>query len=100
MIDFLSQQGTTCIATTHYPLIKSYVSQHSSMISASMEFNPVLFQPTYRLLIDEIGESYGIKIAEKIGIPQSIIKTALQQLQKEWIDLNELIISNRKKIKN
>ncbi|HHT11321.1 MAG: endonuclease MutS2 [Atribacterota bacterium] len=97
MIDFLSQQGTTCIATTHYPLIKSYVSQHSSMISASMEFNPVLFQPTYRLLIDEIGESYGIKIAEKIGIPQSIIKTALQQLQKEWIDLNELIISNRKK---
>ena len=33
----------------------------------------------------------------KIGIPKSIIKTALQQLQKEWIDLNELIISNRKK---
>ena len=23
MIDFLSQQGTTCIATTHYPLIKA-----------------------------------------------------------------------------
>ncbi len=97
IIDFLNQQGATCIATTHYPLIKSYVSQQPGMISASMEFNPLLFQPTYRLLIDEIGESYGIKIAEKIGIPHSIIKTALRQLQKEWIDLNELIIANRKK---
>ncbi|QPM69252.1 endonuclease MutS2 [Atribacter laminatus] len=97
MIDFLGQQGATCIATTHYPLIKSYVSQHPAMISASMEFNPILFQPTYRLLVDEIGESYGIKIAENIGIPQPVIKIALQQLQKEWIDLNELIISNRKK---
>ncbi|NLJ48688.1 MAG: endonuclease MutS2 [Candidatus Atribacteria bacterium] len=97
MIDYLHQHDATCIATTHYPLIKSYVSQQPGMISASMEFNPVLFQPTYRLLIDEIGESYGIKIAEKIGLPQVIIKTALQHLQKEWIDLNELIISNRKK---
>lgn len=97
MIDYLHQHGATCIATTHYPLIKSYVSQQSDMVSASMEFNPILFQPTYHLLMNEIGESYGIKIAEKIGLPQMIIKTALQYLQKEWIDLNELIIANRKK---
>ena len=97
MIDFLQHQGATCIATTHYPLIKNYVSQRTGMITASMEFNPVLFQPTYRLLIGEIGESYGIKIAEKLGIPSSIITTAIQQLQNDWIDLNELIISNRQK---
>ena len=97
MIEYLSQKGATCIATTHYPLIKNYISQHPGMITASMEFDPTRFQPTYHLLIGEVGESYGIKIAEKIGLPSSIINTAIEQLQTDWLDLNELIISNRQK---
>jgi dsDNA-specific endonuclease/ATPase MutS2 len=63
------------------------------MSVASLAINPDTFEPTYRLVLGEIGASYGIKISERVGLPREIVDGAIQLLSAEEIRLNDLIIA-------
>jgi DNA mismatch repair protein MutS2 len=72
--------GALAIATTHYNRLKMYAETTSNVANAAMEFNEITLQPTYRLIHGLSGASSGLKIAERLQLPSSVLKSALGYL--------------------
>lgn len=77
----LINSGSIVIATTHYSAIKDYANKQDNFITASMDFDLTTLQPTYRLKMNEVGDSRALWIAEKVGINKKVITEAKKILQ-------------------
>lgn len=97
LLEYLKEQGVTCIVTTHLPALREYALRKEGVIPASLSFDAETLQPTYRLIVGSVEGSYGIKIAERVGIPSEIVQGALRVLRKEEVELNELLLSLSRK---
>jgi DNA mismatch repair protein MutS2 len=89
LIDHFRGRGAHLIATTHYDALKSYASITQGVAGAAFGFNPETFAPTYRLLYGSPGRSLAIEIAARLGMPQTVISRARENLtepQKQLAD--------------
>jgi DNA mismatch repair protein MutS2 len=89
LIDHFRGRGAHLIATTHYDALKSYASTTQGVVGAAFGFNPETFAPTYRLLYGSPGRSLAIEIAARLGMPQTVISRARENLtepQKQLAD--------------
>ena len=89
LIDHFRGRGAHLIATTHYDALKSYASTTQGVAGAAFGFNPETFAPTYRLLYGSPGRSLAIEIAARLGMPQTVISRARENLtepQKQLAD--------------
>ena len=80
VIDHFRRRGSHLIATTHYDSLKSYASTTDSVASAAFGFDPESFAPTYRLIYGSPGRSLAIEIAKRLGLPESVIAAARENL--------------------
>jgi DNA mismatch repair protein MutS2 len=117
IMDELSHKHAFGIVTTHYLNLKVMANHTQGIINGAMQFDEVHLQPLYKLVVGKPGSSYTFAIAERIGLPQHLIKKArklvdedhfsldrllnttekdLQQLQKEKSDLHKLLKENEK----
>jgi DNA mismatch repair protein MutS2 len=80
VIDHFRGRGAHLIATTHYDSLKSYASTTAGVAGAAFGFNPESFAPTYRLVYGSPGRSLAIEIAARLGMPQSVIAAARDNL--------------------
>ncbi|MCS7241736.1 endonuclease MutS2 [Candidatus Caldatribacterium sp.] len=100
ILEYLGKRGVTCVATTHLPALREYALRNPRVLPASLSFDPKTLQPTYRLVVGCVEGSYGITIAERIGIPKEIVEDALSFLRKEEVELNELLVAlSREKVR-
>lgn len=72
----LQLKGCLVIATTHYSRIKDYAVKHPNYRPASMDFDVASLTPTYKLLLDQVGQSRALWIASKVGMPQDVVDLA------------------------
>ena len=79
------------LATTHHNPIKQYALTASGVETASMEFNPETFSPTYRLLAGIPGRSNAILIATAFGMPRGVIEKAKRALSEHEITSEEMV---------
>ena len=77
ILEELRKSGCLFLATTHYPEVKEYASRTEDVINARMEFDRESLKPTYQLKMGEAGESCAFYIAEKLGMPARMLKTAV-----------------------
>lgn len=87
----LSGQGATILATTHYSELKAFAMRTAGFENASMEFDPVALQPTYRLLIGVAGQSNAMLIAKRLGLPGEVLQAAQGFLTSEHTAMNDLL---------
>ncbi|WP_125583766.1 endonuclease MutS2 [Levilactobacillus cerevisiae] len=80
IIEYLRQQHATIIATTHFSAIKEYAVDCPTFMTATMAFDPKTLEPTYRLLLNQVGASEAIWLAERLGLADPIIAAARQRL--------------------
>lgn len=76
ILEDLASRQTTCLVTTHFDDLKGLAINDPRFRNGSMEFSLTTLKPTYRLILDIPGQSYGIEVAEQMGIPTRILGRA------------------------
>ena len=76
IIEHFRLRSAMVIATTHYDALKTYASTTDGATPAGFGFNPSTFAPTYRLNYGSPGSSLAFEIANRLGLPASIIERA------------------------
>jgi DNA mismatch repair protein MutS2 len=88
----LTRRGTRTIATTHLGQLKQIAAEEAGVINASLQFDAVELRPTYRLLKNVPGRSYGLAIARRLGLPAGVLaqaEAAMPQSEREATQLLE-----------
>ena len=93
ILDRLGQSGARTIVTTHYGTLKSFAHTQEGMENASMEFDWQTLSPTYRLLIGVPGRSNAIKIAQRLGMADSITAEAKAHMGGRLAAVEDCIVS-------
>ncbi len=76
VIDHFQRRGAIVVATTHDEAIKSYAATTDSVSTAAFGFDAETYAPTYRLIYGAPGRSLALEIAERLGMPASVINDA------------------------
>ncbi|SEK58131.1 MutS domain V [Butyrivibrio sp. ob235] len=76
ILEELRKSGANFLVTTHYPEIKEYASRAEHIVNARMAFDKETLRPTYEMIIGEAGESCAFYIAERLGMPEEMLKVA------------------------
>jgi DNA mismatch repair protein MutS2 len=76
LLQYLADNATLTIATTHYGELKALKYQDERFENASVEFDDVSLAPTYRLLWGIPGRSNALTIASRLGLNSQIIENA------------------------
>ncbi|ETY74739.1 endonuclease MutS2 [Lactiplantibacillus fabifermentans] len=80
IIEALQAQHATIIATTHFSAIKEFAVICPSFMTATMAFDPQTLRPTYHLLLNQVGASEAIWLAQRLGLQSQIIAAAKRRL--------------------
>ena len=76
ILNDLREKGVMAVLTTHYDRLKAYGKRHDDILVASVQFDTKTLSPTYRYLEGMSGQSNAFEIAERYGLPSSIVKYA------------------------
>ncbi|WP_233900855.1 endonuclease MutS2 [Tenacibaculum piscium] len=87
------------IITTHYANLKVLANELDNVTNANMQFDERTLEPLYKLFIGQAGSSFTFEVAQKNGIPYSIINRAKKRVETEKIRLDKTI-SNLQKERN
>jgi len=82
LVDHFRRRGALVLASTHHGMLKAYATTTPGVGSASFEFDPKTFEPTYVLVEDATGRSLAFEIARRFGLPDEVIAQA-QTLQNQ-----------------
>ena len=80
ILSYLYDRGCVTLATTHYGDVKAFSESRPGFINGCMEFDHETLEPLYRLSIGKSGESQGITIATRLGLPEEVIGVARRYL--------------------
>ena len=84
LVEHFRRRGALVLASTHHGMLKAYATTTAGVGSASFEFNPETYEPTYRLVEDSTGRSLAFEIARHLGLPEEVVEHARElQNQKE-----------------
>jgi DNA mismatch repair protein MutS2 len=76
ILDHFRRRGATVVATTHDDALKSYAATTEGAVTAGFGFDPDTYAPTYRLVYGAPGRSLAFEIAERLGMPASVVTDA------------------------
>jgi DNA mismatch repair protein MutS2 len=76
IVQHFRQRGALIIATTHFDAVKTWGIGTEGVAVAAFAFDPQNFAPTYKLLYGAPGRSLAIEMAQRLGMPGSVIAAA------------------------
>lgn len=91
IIDGILERGGLIVATTHQFVLKTYALSHPHMLNASMEFDTVRLEPTYRFLPGVPGNSYAFELAAALRLPAEVLDRARRYLGTSHTQIEESI---------
>ncbi len=98
LVDHFRAAGAFTLASTHLTALKIYGANTKTVLNASMGFDEETLAPTYQLQIGLPGKSAGLDIAERLGMPEDIMKRARASLSTQEIELSTLIANLHKRM--
>lgn len=117
ILDYLKSQNTFVVVSTHHTPIKLWAINSDYYKPASLMFDEQTLRPLYKALYDSIGQSMGLEVAKRFGLPEIILSEAkkllnentleyqgamekLQELTKEYQDKIEALNEHRKELEH
>ena len=77
ILEELRGSGANFLVTTHYPEVKEYANRTEDVLNARMVFDKETLRPTYQMIIGEAGESCAFYIADRLGMPNEMLRVAI-----------------------
>ena len=84
------------VITTHYTNLKMLADELAHASNANMLFNDKTLEPIYKLIIGEAGSSFTFEVAQKNGIPFSLINRAKKKIEKGKVRFDATIAKLQK----
>ena len=81
--DYLLSLGVFALISSHYEKMKEYAFQKENVINAMMVFDEDNLLPTYKLQVGYPGRSYGLIMAKRYRLKESVIVKANNYLNKQ-----------------
>ncbi len=91
ILEALTVRGTTTLATSHLGALKELATQVPAVVNASLQFDAERLAPTYRFVKGVPGRSYGISIARKLQLPESVVARAEERVPTTERDIAALL---------
>lgn len=88
------------IITTHYTNLKLLANELPHAINANMQFDNKSLEPLYHLHLGEAGSSYTFEVAQKNGIPYSLINKAKKKIERGKVRFDKTIANLQKERSN
>ncbi|HEY7599765.1 MAG TPA: Smr/MutS family protein, partial [Candidatus Limnocylindrales bacterium] len=95
LLDHFIARGALVAATTHYAELKTYAYNAPQARNASVEFDLETLSPTYHLSIGLPGTSQAFAIAERLGLPASLVADARSRLGRAEAELETTLAAIR-----
>ena len=96
LVEEFHNKKSYLMITTHYDNLKSYALDCNYIKICAMEFDHTSLKPTYKLLENTIGKSYGFEIAKLYGISEDIINRA-NEYKEKYSNVNEKTLEKLQK---
>ncbi len=96
ILSHLLDVGAMTLVATHYPELKTFAHGTDGVVNASLEFDIKTLRPTYKLTLGLPGRSNALLIAQKLGLPQSIIDSARAEINPLDLRADKLLDDIRK----
>ena len=77
------------VITTHYANIKYFASRNEGVANGAMAFDVKNIQPLFSLEMGKPGSSFAIEVARKIGLPETIVRKAMDKAGEDHINLEK-----------
>ncbi|MEX2151922.1 MAG: endonuclease MutS2 [Gemmatimonadaceae bacterium] len=91
ILEDLTLRGTTTLSTTHLGALKELPAQVAGVVNASLQFDAERLAPTYMFVKGIPGRSYGISIARKLQLPESVVARAEERVPTTERDIAALL---------
>jgi len=91
LVEALLDRGAMLITSTHLTPLKNLAFRDARVANGSMEFDEATHRPTFHFLADLPGSSNALAIAEKFGLPQSILEKARNYLDPALLEQERLL---------
>jgi DNA mismatch repair protein MutS2 len=76
VVEHFRRQGAMVVATTHHGLMRAYAQSTPGVACAAFGYDPETYEPNYRLAYGSAGRSLALEMAERLGLPSSVVSEA------------------------
>ncbi|WP_179353833.1 endonuclease MutS2 [Winogradskyella vidalii] len=84
------------IITTHYSNLKLLANELPHIKNANMLFNERTLEPMYKLVVGQAGSSFTFEVAQKNGIPYSLINKSKKKIERGKVRFDATIAKLQK----
>lgn len=90
-LEVFHEKGAYGIITTHYANLKTMANENPAIVNANMMFDNNSLEPIFKLKLGEAGSSFTFEVAQKNGIPYSIINRSKKKVERGKIRFDKSI---------
>ncbi|HKV53076.1 MAG TPA: Smr/MutS family protein, partial [Candidatus Binataceae bacterium] len=91
LMDYLAARDCVVAVATHSTAVKLHAYSRAGFDAAAVDFDAERLTPLYRLKPHTIGQSYGLAVARRLGLPEEIVAAAEAVLPAGSAELNEVL---------
>ncbi|MGB5554181.1 MAG: DNA mismatch repair protein MutS [Flavobacteriaceae bacterium] len=95
-LEVFYERGACGVITTHYANLKALADELPHTTNANMLFDGRTLEPTFQLILGEAGSSFTFEVAQKNGIPYSLINKAKKKIERGKVRFDATIAKLQK----
>lgn len=95
-LEVFYERGAFGVITTHYANLKLLANELPHVSNANMLFDGKTLEPTFQLILGQAGSSFTFEVAQKNGIPYSLINKSKKKIERGKVRFDATIAKMQK----
>ncbi len=91
ILEHLVKSKALGVINTHYTNLKIFADKNPGLVNGAMKFDAAELEPLYELEMGKPGSSFALEVAQKIGLPEHLIRNAKRKLGTQQVDFEKML---------